>query len=285
MEDKQIEERFYNLGQRIAKFDDRVLELHNEYESMHEFQGKQLESYKDLDKSIEYINSHIDGIILRIEGLKSQLDGSNKDIKDSKEFIDRNSNKLEKLDLKHGEHANTLQDMQMLLDSFAKDMSAKSNALNDLNLELSNYKEKVVNCERILKSVVENQKHFQDDINNFKSNIMDVSASHANSIEQQNKKIEEHANKIDLSKNDIQKEKQDMLNSFTHARKYFDTLEGSHEDLLNDFMKKFDEKLESIKLDISNSVIRSTNVERHNQILDKKIEKINLLLKQHELNK
>lgn len=49
--------------------------------------------------------------------------------------------------------------------------------------------------------------------------------------------------------------------------------------------KEFDDKLELVTLNGTNSILRSTNNEKQISLVEKKIEQINLILKQHELNR
>jgi prefoldin subunit 5 len=283
MSDDKIEERFYNLGVRIAAYEEQVLAIKNNVESLF----VSIQPIQETKKSVD--------------DLSNCLSLTKKNINDYVSiFLDKNTifdKKISEIfDLE-----NKLQEAVSYLSNFVKDLGEKLQKLEENSRCIENLckqsdlqKNNYINLNQFVNVLSEefskNQNKFQIGLQNlsskheiFDSKLQDLSnalVSLQEKIDLQNKSIED-------VKNRSSKEFDDKLyqQKIDFEKKLFEIKNATPVVEKESIAQSLVDNIELIKHDSENSLIKSSNNDMRINFLEKKIENIFLLLKQYELSK
>ena len=289
--DQTPEERLSVLEEKIPVLITRIQSYDKILDDSYLLKAKQ----ESLEKEIFSISDKISKIIKKIDGIK--LDAEDR-VSVAYQRINEAQNNILTLYANYQnlysktEKENESQCNQINL---SKELSKK---LHENSLSKADFNEKILQIESIITSLQKESDENECKINSQK----ELNFSFINKIEVLDKKNCELDNKLSKSSQEIEclsKKIKDLEeNILSKIREKFNDIQALMESQfesmctnlippgtsLKEVKSDFDQKLESFRLDLSNSYLAVKVNERQAVILEKKLENIYLLLKKHELS-
>lgn len=282
MDEKEIEKRFYALGAKIAAHDDVALEVKKIIESLVEINLKG-DVFEKFQTNVQKI----------VEQLRMKTDLDSKRIED---HIASSTSELKLLKEKHASLYDIYADIYPKLDEnqqlFLKEIEAfKVHFLDILNGLL-------VKQEGLSQSLSSFSQKMTEGLSNCEKRHIALTCKvdlQESSLHQKIADEKQDVNKILDFKHDLFLKALQLLKSefYDALQKHGKQVSSDLENVKNGFPvypeKSFDEKtlekIEMVALDASNAYLKANNLESQIKFLDKKLENLQLLLKQHELAK
>lgn len=281
---KENEERFYEYGKRIAAFDS----VREDIKSLNQ-------SISDLKASVSVLPS---GFASAFDDIKSKLSDLNLKHLNAKQELESHKLDFERLKKSHDAltaesvtvGSNTFANAQKL-QSLASELQSLSLVKSSISANKQENQEFQTATAASITSLKSALKSFLDDINGLKSQFSSFSD------------VKDRLEGIKTEYSSLLKKVSDSSMSSQNALGKI--MDDKYQDLKKDFsdklssikipetkgfadearVAKIESQLDSIALDAKNAYLKSNNVDMQNQLNAKKLENIQLLLKQHELMK